>query len=535
MKNVSTIVSQDHWALPDDTDESYASPYVAPDPVSLQPAIQRWWWWFILAAIVSAPVAFFGAKHFATDSYVYDTRMIFNRSHFGAPLYEPPDIFAVAALTSSPAMLHEMKHTLKLQPDVERLESLLEPEVRGGSTVMSIELEWESKEKAQEILNWISERLVTRVKQLRDQRIDHSLADLYKQLDIYETATVDSHKELIDFRFRHNTFGVLEHLRTLESEQSMLDKSLAIAESEKDSLEAQLAIHSNRSRESDPNEALTEDDLDRVDLSLTSEEQRRNESDEKYTAVLNQIRQNRLQQSIRQERERALLSTQLDVKRRELSDAERLFARELIPQTEVRALADEVRLLELELSGTQKLKEWEQELATVSGRVDESMLEAARRGEVSIVRPAGGGPPTPAKSDMSDIREKWQLQFETKKKLVAWMEDTLEKTRQEKANLQALLPEAERLERKFQRAEFMRSRIEGQVTDLEMLRRSDSNLLAVLDPPSPGPIPVKSNKKKLMVAFYCLSTCILCAPIVLKELFAPPERHRSPRVAARPR
>ena len=280
---------------------------------------------------------------------------------------------------------------------------------------------------------------------------------------------------------------------------------------------------------------LTEADLDAVDLAVGDanaakkeiENEVEAERKRKYEEVMNRIKQARLQQSIREERERALLTTQVELKQRELDEARRLYARQLIPQLEVRQLEDNLRF-QVELKGTQKVQVWEEELDAVTSRVDEGMLNAAKVG-ARVDLPSLGPVLTsqPQRSDnpdaryLSELRERWQLQFDTKKSLVDRLNVQVEQTQVEKEELRAILPDSEKLARQFTRSEFQRSRVEGQVNDLEMLKRSDSNLLSVLDEPSPGPIPVKSNRKKLMVAIYGLSICILCAPILVKELLAP--------------
>jgi len=556
-ENVSTTITSDTWTdsddgIEDDIDayEQYADPY--PDPVSLQPAIRRWWWWFILAAIVSAPVAFFASKEFAADSYVFATRLLFNRSHFGAPLYEAPDIFALASLATSPAMLHELKYELKLKPDVERLESLLEPDVRNGSTIMTMQLEWEDPEKAKEILSWLNRRIVNRVKELRNERIDVLLDDLNNQFASYEEQTDQGHADIINFRSEHDTFGVLDNLRRIEAYQSSLQHDLNIAISEMEALGSHIkGVESMAGELADAKAELTEADLDSVDLTVADADttddaanEAEAERERKYQAVMNQIKQARLQQSIREEREKAMLATQIELKQRELEEARRLYARQLIPQLEVRQLEDELRLLRLELQGTQKLQAFEEELQVVSSEVDEGMLNAAKNGG-NVPMPSIGGIVTSSSPNdngntearyLAEMREKWQLQFDMKKSYVDRVNLQIEQTQAQKETLRKILPESEKLERRVSRVEFQRGRIEGQLNDLEMLRRSESNLLSVLDEPSPGPIPVKSNRKKLMVAIYGLSICILCAPILVKELVAPeksPEQNQS--TATRPR
>ena len=106
-----------------------------------------------------------------------------------------------------------MKHELRLKPDVELLVALLEPKVRNGSTIMSMQLEWDDPKKAKQILDWMNDRLVNRVKELSDERIDVSLKDLESQLASYESLTEKSHEDIIDFRSENDTFGVVEALR----------------------------------------------------------------------------------------------------------------------------------------------------------------------------------------------------------------------------------------------------------------------------------------------------------------------------------
>lgn len=569
-ENVSTTITSDTWT-PDDEGfdddiesyEEYVDPY--PDPVSLQPAIRRWWWWFILAAMISAPIAFFVSKEIAVDSYVFGTRLLFNRSHFGAPLYEPPDIFALASLATSPKVLHKLKHEMRLQPDVERLASLLEPDVRNGSTVMTMQLEWEEPEKAKKILEWLNEYLVTRVKELRDERVDASLNDLKKQLAMYEEAAEKGHEEIVNFRSKHDTFGVLDNLRRIETYQTSLQHDLNIAVSEMEALGSHIKGVDSMAKDLEAvakkEEELTEDDLDSVDLTVgnpetneaekIAEQEAEAERKRQYEAVMNRIKQARLQQSIREESERSLLATQIELKQNELNDARRLYARQLIPQLEVRQLEDSLRLLNLELQGTRKLQAWEQELDAVTSQVDEDMLTAVKSGGKVRLPSVPGNIMQPtanvANADnsrgvdpearyLAELRERWQLQFDTKKSFVDRINVQIEQTQNEKEEMRKILPESERLDRRFARSEFQRSRVEGQVSEMEMLRRSDSNLLSVLDEPSPGPIPVKSNRKKLMVAIYGLSICILCAPILVKELVAPVKNTlQNPSTATLPR
>ena len=502
------------------------------DPISLQPAIRRWWWWFILAGIVSAPLAFFVANEVATDSYIYDTSLIFNRSHYGAPLYEPPDIYALAALSASPALLSEMKHELRLEPGVDRLQELLEPEVRAGSNVMRMSLEWDDPKKARQVLDWLNERLIQRVKKLRDKRIDNALVDLKDRLMNYESQTQNYHNGIVNFRTDNNTYSVPDQLRATDSDQAMLEKELAVAVAEMEAISEQMEGFKTLMKEAEAaEEEINEEALDDVDLEVQSATEKMEKArKDRIAQMLDQIEQTKLQQQIREEKERARLTTQRDAKLRELDDARKLYAQRLIPKSEVTVLEDDLRLIELDLNGTRRQRDWEKELDELKTRLNQGMIRAVENGELSISNLSIGGPTaeTPAKT-YSELTEKLKLQFNARKNLVDQLHTQIERTLDQKAKLQTLLPESERLRREFMRAEQSRARLDGQVSDLEMLKRSDSNLLTVLDGPAPGAIPMKSNMKKLLVGIYCVSVCVLCMPIVLRELFAPtpgPNQHR---------
>lgn len=471
--------------------------------VSLQPVIRKWWWWYLLAGIISAPIAFFVGTNFASETFAYQTQLMFNRSHFGAPIYEAPDMYALASLGTSPGMLWTLKEDLELDIEVPGLEKLIKADVKNGASILTVDVDWESGEGAKRILEKMNSMLIKRVETLRNERVDDALVRLNTEFEKIDNQVEEAHQKILSFREEHSTFGVAEHVKSLASEHAMLHKELLVANSERDALEVQ--VEEIQALEMVENESETTSEEDRED------------PEAKYAAMLDQIQKERLAQTIQEEKQRAILQAQLDAKVRELAQARNLYYQKLVPMAEVQKIQDEAKLLQLQLDGTASVQQKQNELDDVSSRVDKHLLDAVLEGKVSMGVLKGAN----AFDSLSEYRENSELGLATKENLVKRLDNLLEKHKEDRARLKALLPESERLIRNHDRIEVSRKKLAGQIHDLNGLRRSDASLFTVLDPPAPAAISIKSNKKKLMVAIYVLCAGLLCGPVMIRELLTP--------------
>ena len=187
--------------------------------------IRRYWAYLILCAVGSAVAGAAVARKFNESTWQFSSLLLYAPGQVAAPQYQPPDVGTLTSLLKSPGMLNEMAE--KFPPmSPKALFNLLRVEVPYGTQLISMQIESNTPEQGQNILNELTTRLQTTLAVSRRAALERSL----HQTDTVVNAATErwnhAKQALRDFHSAEGVVDVNEALQHVRDEIDSLETSL---------------------------------------------------------------------------------------------------------------------------------------------------------------------------------------------------------------------------------------------------------------------------------------------------------------------
>lgn len=465
---------------------------------TLRPIFRRTWLWLVVVGVISVGVGIAATMILAKDRFVFSGTLLFNESYLGSPVYRSPDVFSLATLMKSPQTLNKLREEFQLAVPLTLLERRILVEARHGSANVVVQLEWESREDAEKMLNRLMEITVERSREFRDTRLKQYIAMFTEDLGKSEHRFDQVRNEMLTLYRDEHTLDLDEHLRSLSSSLKTLTNELAFANAKRAGTHKSLAK---------VREMMASDDQ-KVDPAVEANAQ--NDENAKNFARA-QINKTRLEEQIKEYQTQASTNVLLTAKRRDLERARQLFARKFITATELEQLESEVQLLEIQLRDDSQLKIWKAQLEEITRE-----LESSAGTSLALAGMA---------SNNLMLREaELEAALEVDDEVIARLTKDVEERRQEMTRLLKLRPKGLQLDESLEDAQRIRDDVGRQLTDFNLLERSDAGIFTVMEKAAPAVIPVLSNKKKILAAVTGAAFFGMAGPILLWDFLRQSKR-----------
>jgi hypothetical protein len=479
-----------NYSLPENQPSGAANPSAAAG-ASLRPVLRRTWLWLALVGVLSAGIGAVATWFLAKDLYVYSGTLLFNESYLGSPTYRPPDVFSLATLMKAPRTLDQLRKEFNLAVPLMLLERRIEVEARHGSTTVNVELEWESPEDAEKMLNRLMEMAVERSRDFRNSRLDFYVQMFEQDFHSSESKFGEVRKEILEFYQDEHTTDLDEHMRTLAGSLKGLKNELAYAQARrKGTKESLVRVRELLATEESTAEA-TDPQVEQHDTRATE-------------VARAQIKKLHLEEQIKEYQDKTSAKIMLDQKQRDLERARRLFERKYISATELEELESEVKLLTLQMREDEHMKEWKQELERVSQIVQDNVGTTMALSGI-------------ASNHLSLRVAELEATLEMEEEIVIRLTEELADRQQELERVMKLRPQGLQLAESLEDVQQRRDDLGRQLVDFHLLERSDASMFTLMEPASPAIIPVISTKKKIFAAVTGASFFALAGPILLLD------------------
>lgn len=443
------------------------------------------WKWLLLATILSAVAAYYWASEYASMTYLVDSRLVYSKTYFGAPLYQSPDVHTLMAEFESKEAIEELIDQRGLKTPADFLSRQVTSEVERGDGSITVTLSWENQKDAITMLDQLIEIGIRRTRMVRDQGLEEHIVGLHESIgSMYLPAVLDLKQEYTQLS---QASGVADIRVAYDEWRGKLE----ILESE---LRAEQAV----------NQAVAEQ-IARMEspVALVASLEKQNDMVRKAkpaspTALVNRI--DTLENEIEDQRSQLVLESRLNSKEAELQRITPLVSRGLMSQSRLNELIAEVDELRLQARGDGSVVDMEQELDRLKRQMEnygddpssavEAMREAAR------------------------LQLDLDTQLTTSRVRIEHLESSISHLEPRIKELDAEMVRARELVKLLDMAEVKLQEKIALVEGLETLKKSDSNGFRIIETAGPSMMPEKSDFRKLFVSVFILALLGLATPVI---------------------
>ena len=460
--------------------------------------VRKTWPMLLCTSILSLIGGYFWATQFSTSTYEVESRLVFNRSAIGGPLYQSPDVHTLVAEFTAVESLEKLREEYGLNVPNDVLLKRVKSVVRRGNGAIDFSLAWENQEDAERLLNSLVSIGNERARSIRNDGLDGYVSSLRLLLDErYLPAVADIQQQYDSLSNKYGVSDLLEAHGELSGEIRKLKETIRDEEFQ---LEANTeyrakydakkeTLVSVQPAKSQTNSESNSDSIAVSHASLSS------------TELLRRI--TRIKSEINEERSRAVAKSKLQSKEIELQRIKRLADQQLVPSSRYEALLAEVKQLRLVVDGTPSVNALESELDGLATSLKQSeQLD---------------GPIEEVEEEEREIAQIDQRLAESRIRV-----------RQLTRLLDAREPKLERLEVELDRAEEFQNQLEiaakraenqKQIADnLDNMKSTDAHLFTVLSPAQPSLNPETSNFRKQFAGAFIVSLLALSCPGLILSL-----------------
>ncbi|TWU56878.1 hypothetical protein Poly51_27960 [Rubripirellula tenax] len=441
--------------------------------------------WLVLAAMISAPVAYFWAKRNTISTHTVQSRLIYNKTYLGSPLYEGPGIYTLLSEFQSKEAIEEVIAKRGLTASPSYISRQIESDVSRGDGSISVSLTWGDPEEAAAIANDLVEVGIRRARLIRDAGLEQHIVGLSRAIENIhlpevnrlkeEYAELNRKLEVPDVRVAYDEWK--DKLQVLEKELRSEQAVLQAAEEQVSRLESGVAL---------------------VNTSLDSSAAGYKPKGLSPAAVVNRIAA--LEKDINEQREFVVLESKLESKESELARIAPLVGRGLVSQSRYNALASEVDQLRLQVRGDGSMVDLEQELERLNRQMDSF----------------GDDPMASVETSREATRLKTELDTDvaTSRILIEHLESSIGYLEPRLANLESSMEAAREIQRKLAASQTGLDQSISLSEAMETLKHGDAHSFRVVQPASPTLESESSNFKKLFASTFLICMIGLSAPVM---------------------
>lgn len=443
------------------------------------------WKWLFLAAIVSGAAAFYWASQYASTTYNVDSRLVYNKTFFGAPLYQSPDVHTLMAEFQSKEAMEELIAMRGLKTPADFLSRQVTSEVERGEGAITVSMAWEDQKDAIEMLDQLVEIGLQRTRMVRDQGLDHHIVGLRDSIQSMYLPSVLELKE--EYAKLSSTIGVGDIRIAFDEWKHKLE----ILESE---LRSEQAIHQAVAEQV----ARMQSPVALVASLGKDADFIRKAKPVTPAALVNRI--DTLEDEIADQRNQLVLESRLKSKEAELRRITPLVSRGLMSQSRLSELVAEIDELRLEVRGDGTVVDMEQELDRLKRQMENYGDDPASAVE--------------AMREASRLQVSLDTQLTTSRVRIERLESSIGHLEPRINALDSEMGRARELVKMLEIAEGKLQEKMALVEGLETLKKGDAHGFRIVETASPSMTPQKSNFRKLFASAFVLGLLALATPII---------------------
>lgn len=454
--------------------------------------IRGTWKYLLVTTIASVAVAVYWANENNTSVFEVQSRLAFNRSSIGAPLYQSPDVHTLVAEFDSREAIETLRNEMSLKVPAEVIERRFKSSVRRGNGSIDVSLTWANEEDAIRLLDGIVAIGNTRARAIRDTGIDQFVSSMREVISTRYEPEVERLNE--EYKRLSNEFGVEDIELAAADMAEEVSKLRDEIQREKISFQAGQKYRKLLTREPITLVSTTANSANSVSpvtsiapLSATQQSP---------SAMLRRMEE--IKAEIERERNRAVTEAKLKSKESELTRLGRLANAKLIPQSRYEALKAETEQLRLAVRGNSPMQEMEDELVQLTSKME-----------------AYGNDPNAAAEAVREVERSVAAvdqQIMTSKVRIDQLQDLLNETEPQLENFEAAMPRVKTWERQMKvAAERLRTQTSS-VENLENLKGTDAHVFTVLSQAAPALNNETNDYRKQFALAFLTSWLLLAAP-----------------------
>ncbi len=443
------------------------------------------WPWLLIAGLLSAAAGYFWADKYASTSYEVASRLVFNKTYFGAPLYQGLDIRTLLNEFQTKETIEELIAKRGLETPVAFVNRQIKTSVEGGDSSVTVSFTWSDQKDATEMLDELVRIGLEKTRRLRDAGLNGHIEGLNKELAELNLPEVADLKQQYE---------------KLSQANGVTDISIAFEEwkAKLDTLEAEL-------RAEQATFLAVQEQSDKlvsgVALVMTSVKGKDFVPETKTPspiALINKI--TALEKDIQGQRSMVVLEAKLNSKEAELARITPLVSRGLIPQSKYNEMLAEVEQLRLEARGDGAIVDMEEQLDRLNREMENfgddptSALEAAK--------------------ESSRIKSVLDTEVATSRIRIEHLESSISYLEPKLKDLEIQMVKARDLEKMIAIAESKLEMKETVADQLRTLKYGDAHGFRVVDAATPTMSPEKSDFRKLFATVFMLCMIGLATPVL---------------------
>jgi len=463
--------------------------------VSLASMLRRRWKWLSFATLLSVAAGWYAATYYASNSWQYETKLLYSPLMAAHPDYVPPDLNTLADLFTSQDLVAALRSEFAPEAPPRRVVAAMATRVPYGSSTLAVRLTWHDPELAEKMLTRAVGFFRADVARVQKLGLDRCVDDFQVGLVRSDRNLQEAKNDVDAFNRKHRIVDIKKDMQDLQADIRKYAQELAMARSELDNCQAQL----------DRLTSLSSSDA--KDTEEAAENGRRRSA---AMAGFELEKRTFLKELIQNEKDRVSTEVQLELLAKEYKRAKALHEKQYISQAEFEKIEAQYNTL-LTLERDKDVQRWHGEVARIEQRMPDLLKSHLR---------FGGSDP----KGLAQLATDLELQMVAAEGKVACLEQVLAQQQGDLQRLQTVRREALELDGRVQMALGQRHRVATRLAELKQLQASTLDAFTEVQPIRLALDGVQSNAKKLFVLGFALCGMVLGAPVLLLELAAHRER-----------
>lgn len=477
-----------------------------PPGLSLLGMFRRRWLLLLVCGAISAAVAYYVGDNYATNSWRFSSRLLYNPSTAGAPHYVPPDLQTMATLVTARETIDQLWEEFALEASPRELARSIQTHTPMSTSTMEVTLVWPNAVQGQAMLERLLELFTERAARTRSMAIKEHLAEFRENLQRSRRTLADANTRLLEFSREHGIIDVQRDLDRLRDEFSSLQLSLELSQVRRDNSIAQLE-QLDRMQGEVPQTAPGPAAL-RGERGSTAAAGARESQSRRMQTALDLQRRSYLQEKIYREQDRQEDAVRLELARTQFERAKRLRERQYISDADFEQFRTELEILEAQHSD--QIQGLNNQLHAIDRRMPDILREQALSSAATSMLGR-----SVAEIELERIASEGEIEHFT---------EAIAAKQQEIDRVSGIRQRAEELKVEADIATNERQRVETLLATFGQLQHSNMHEFSIVQPAGLALQPFRSNGVKLMFATFLLVGMALSLPLFAAELYRTRER-----------
>jgi capsular polysaccharide biosynthesis protein len=405
-------------------------------------------------------------------------------------LFQQHDLQTLVSLVKSPSVMASVREELDLEIPIAAMDKFYKVTAPRNQQAVTVTVQWAEANMAARMTNTLMERYIDQIREYRRKKANDNLQDYQARLADCDKRFAAATKEYHEFFRTHNLFDARDEQENTKREV----EALLQARFKATRTEPVMLAQRERLRK-DLNELRKKEDAE-VEASKAFDAAQDTVSDSRR-------RQDRLRELIEDEKQRNALMTQLTLKQKEYRKRLELRERGAESQGAVEALAAEIEVLTTKLTDSEQVRKWKEELTQID--------------KIVVPNSKGNRQGSPIVTQTLQKQLELDLSLIGLQKELFEIERSLATNRRRQEELRTLLSEADGLQKEIDARSNERQQLSEQVVLFRRLHDQQAGEFTIISRANPGPYPVSSTRKPLMMAGFMLVGLLSVARIVRRQ------------------